>query len=340
MPHKTIYTTERSTFHQERALAVAPPDLDIALLHRPSREALRDALADAEYLISERVGVIDAELIAAAPQLKLILRLGSLAHDIDRAAARAAGVIVCQWPDAGAIRVAEHTIMFMLVLAKKLDEAQDGARAARADGHAARRTDENTFAYNWSGVQGIGQLFERVIGILGFGEIGAALARRLGGWGCTMIYHKRRRLPTEAEADFGLAYVERNTLIARSDYLVNLLPYTSETALSLDATTFAQMKPGAFLISCGSGGIIDEAALANALHAGQLGGAALDTYAWEPLQPDNPLVVLANAGRNLVLTPHIAAGSYTPQSSADERRSAYTNILRHLRGEPLFYRLA
>ncbi|MCA9907456.1 MAG: hypothetical protein KC519_02320, partial [Anaerolineae bacterium] len=110
MPPKTIFTTERSPFHQERALAAAPPDLDITLLHRPSREALQNALVDAEYLISERVGLIDAELIAAAPRLKLILRLGSLTHDIDLDAARSAGVIVCRWPDAGAIRVAEHTI--------------------------------------------------------------------------------------------------------------------------------------------------------------------------------------------------------------------------------------
>ncbi|MCA9906553.1 MAG: hypothetical protein KC547_22015, partial [Anaerolineae bacterium] len=310
------------------------------LLHRPSREALQNTLVDTEYLISERVGLIDAELIAAAPHLKLILRLGSLTHDIDLDAARSAGVIVCRWPDAGAIRVAEHTIMFMLALAKQLNEAQSVARAARSDGREVRRTDENTFAYNWSGRQGIGQLYERVIGILGFGEIGAELAQRLESWGCTLLYHKRRQLPAAFEIDFSLTYADRNTLITQADYLVNLLPYTAETALNLGAETFAQMKPGAFLVSCGSGGIVDETALANALRAGHLGGAALDTYAWEPLQADNPLVVLANAGHNLILTPHIAAGSYTAQSSAEERRAIYTNILRHLRGEPLVYRLA
>ena len=91
MTHKAVYTTERGTFHQQRALSGAPPELDVAMLRQPDRETLKAALHDAEYLISERVGVIDADVIGSAPQLKLILRLGSLTHDVDLDAARAAG---------------------------------------------------------------------------------------------------------------------------------------------------------------------------------------------------------------------------------------------------------
>ncbi|MCC6612226.1 MAG: hypothetical protein IT320_02050 [Anaerolineae bacterium] len=340
MPHKTIYTTERAAVHQERALAAAPPDLDITMLRQPDADTLRAALVDAEYLISERVGVIDANLLAAAPRLKLILRLGSLEYDIDLEAARAAGVIVCRWPDVGVIRVAEHVVMLMLALARRLNDAQAATLAADPTWRESRRTDENTFAYNWSGRQSIGQLYGRTVSILGFGEIGAELARRLSGWGVTILYHKRRRLPLAVEAELGLNYSEQDALLAQSDYLVNLLPYAPETKLSLNAQTFARLKPGAAIVSCGSGGVIDEAALADALRAGQLAGAALDTYDWEPPHPDNPLIVLAQAHANVILTPHVAAGTLTPQAAAEERRAVYTNIVRHRNGQPLLYRLA
>src|SRR4051794_18637420 len=103
MTHPTIFTTNRSPFHQQRALAAAPPELSVTMLHNPTDEDLLPHLAQAEYFISERVGVIDAKTIQAAPNLKLILRLGSMTYDIDLLAAQKAGVIVCTWPDAGAV---------------------------------------------------------------------------------------------------------------------------------------------------------------------------------------------------------------------------------------------
>ncbi len=339
MPHNTVYTTERGQFHQERALAAAPPELAVTMLRQPDRETLRDALRDAEYLISERVGAIDADLIASAPQLKLILRLGSLTYDIDLEAARAAGVIVCRWSDVGVIRVAEHVVMQMLTLAKRLNDAQAVALDASPAWRECRRTDEDTFAYNWSNRQGIDQLYERTVGILGMGEIGAELARRLAGWGCSILYHKRRRLPESVEAELALTYTDHDTLIAQAHYLVDLLPYFPETDMSLNAATFAAMRDGAYIVSCGSGSVIDEAALAEAVRLGKLGGAALDTFEWEPIRADNPLIAAARAGANIVLTPHIAAGSYTAAIADRERAADYTNILRHLRGEPILHRL-
>jgi phosphoglycerate dehydrogenase-like enzyme len=337
--HQTVFTTERGLFHQQRALAAAPPELSITLLREPDREALRAALADAKYFISERVGVIDADLIASAPRLKLILRLGSMTHDIDAEAARAAGVIVCRYPDAGTIAVAEHCLLQMLVLGKKLREVERAALEASSEWGVPRQTDEDTFSYNWSGRAGIDRVLDRTVGILGMGEIGAELARRLSTWGCTTLYNKRRRLPESVERELNMTYAEVDALLAHSDYLVCLLPYLPETVNYLNAERVARLKAGAFVVSCGSGGTFDEDALASALAAGQIGGVAVDSYGWEPLRADNPLLALARAGANVLLTPHTAAGGGGARADDQNRAAEYTNILRHLRGEPLLYRV-
>jgi phosphoglycerate dehydrogenase-like enzyme len=330
---KTVYLTERGVFHQERALAAAPPELEVIMLRQPSPEELQPHLPDTVYLISERVGTIDADLISRMPALKLILRLGSMTHDIDIDAARAAGVIVCSQPIEGVIRVAEHVVMQMLALAKHLPEVTRIIDEASPHWAAARRTDEDTFAYNWSGRTGIGQLYRRTLGILGFGEIGIELARRLRGWGCTILYNKRRRLPESAERELDIRFAEADALIAGCDYLVNLLPYFPETDMSLNKAVFDKMRPGAYLVSVGSGSVIDETALAEMVYTGRLAGAALDTYEYEPIHADNPLRLLARQGANVILTPHTAAGSYTASLADRERAEDYQCIVRHLRGE-------
>jgi len=339
MGYRTLFLTERGLRHQQDALAAAPPELDVTILRRPDAETLRPLLAEAVFLISERAGVVDRAMIAAAPNLKMILRLGSLAHDIDLDAARAAGVVVATWPQRGVIMVAEHVVMQMLALVKRLREVEAIAVAA-GDWGPARRTDEDTFAYNWSGRRGIGGLWQQTVGILGFGEIGAELARRLRGWECRVLYNRRRRLPEWTERELGIEYAAQEELLARSRFLVNLLPYFPETDLSLGRAQFAAMMPGAFLVSCGSGSVIDEAALADAVRSGHLAGVALDTFEWEPLRPDNPLRRLAAEGPrwNVLLTPHTAAGA-PPAGVVPTRAGDYEPILRFLRGEPISHRL-
>lgn len=340
MRHRTLFLTERGLRHQQDALNAAPPELDVTILRQPDLETLRPLLAETVFLISERAGVIDRALIAAAPQLKMILRLGSLAHDIDLDAARAAGIVVATWPQRGVIMVAEHLMMQMLALVKRLREVE-AITVAAGDWGVSRRTDEDTFAYNWSGRQGIGGLWRQTVGIAGFGEIGAELARRLAGWECRVIYHRRRRLPEWQEQALGIQYVAQDELFSQSDFLVNLLPYFPQTNLSLGAAQFATMRPGAFLVSCGSGSVLDEAALADAIRAGRLAGVALDTFEWEPVKPDNPLRRLAAEGLrwNVLLTPHTAAGA--PAAGVIPTRAGdYTPILRFLAGEPVAYRLA
>lgn len=331
--HKVVFTTERGLRHQQAALAAAPDYLDITMLRQPDRETLLVHLAEAEYFISERAGVIDAGLIQAAPRLKLILRLGSLTYDIDTGAAQAAGVKVCYWPVGSVIRVAEHLVLQILALSKKLRQTEAIALAASPEWGPGRRTDEDTFAYNWSNRQNVEGIWQKTIGIMGFGEIGAELTRRLQGWGCTVTYHKRRRLPQSVETELGLGYVDVGTLFSQSDYVANLLPYFPTTDLMIDAGYLAQMKEGACLVSCGSGSVIDENALAEAVKSGRLGGAALDTFEWEPIRADNPLLALARSGYNVLLTPHIAAGASA--AAVNERAEDYTNIIRHLNGEPI-----
>lgn len=338
--YPTLFITERGLRHQQDALNAAPAELAVTMLRRPTREELWPHLAATVFWISERTGTIDAEMIQAASQLKMILRLGSLTYDIDLDAARAAGVVIAAWPQRGVIMVAEHLVMQMLALRKQLRQVEAITLAA-GDWGLSRRTDEDTFAYNWSGRQDIGGLWRSTIGILGFGEIGAELARRLRGWGCRVLYHRRRRLPAWQEGELGIEYVTQETLFAQSDFLVNLLPYFSQTNLSLGATQFAAMKPGACLVSCGSGSVLDEAALADAVRAGRLAGVALDTFEWEPIKPDNPLRLLAAEGPrwNVLLTPHTAAGA-PPAGVIPSRANDYEPILRFLRGEPTAYRLA
>lgn len=336
--YKAVFTTERGHRHQQTALQAAPDTLDIIMLRRPDRTTLLAALADAEYLISERVGAIDAEMIQAAPELQMILRLGSLTHDIDTEAAKRAGVIVCRWPVGSVIRVAEHLVLQMLALSKKLRETEAIALAASGEWGESKRTDEDTFAYNWSGRTEVEGLWQKTIGIIGFGEIGAELARRLQGWDVDVLYHKRRRLPESVEAELAIRYVDKETLFRQSDYLVMLLPYFPETDQLLGETVFARMKEEACIVSCGSGSVIDEAALAQAVESGKLGGAALDTFEWEPIRPDNPLLPLAKQGYNILLTPHIAAGGAA--AAARERLKDYTNIVNHIEGKALLYRIA
>ncbi len=337
-----LFLTDRGQRHQQAALAAAPPALNITMMRRPSKEEVLQQLPDAEFLISERSGVIDAEMIAAGPGLKLIQRLGSLTYDIDLDAARAAGVPVAAWPLPVAMMVAEHMMLQMLALAKRWGEVVAIAAAAGYWGQPSRRTDEDTFAYDWSGRSGISSLYEQTVGILGFGEIGTELARRLHGFTPSRIlYHKRTRLPAQAERDLGITFASRAQTVAESDYLCVLLPYFPETDMAFNGEILSQMKHGAFLASCGSGSVIDEAALAQALAEGRLAGAALDTFEWEPLRPDNPLLPLTrDPAMNVILTPHTAAGSSQDADSKGTRRSEYTNIMRVLHGEKPRYQVA
>ena len=329
--HRTLFITERSLRHQQAALRDAPPELDVVMLREPARDALPAHLAEAEFLISEPAGVIDTEMLAAAPRLKMILRLGSLSHDIDLAAAQAHGITVVTWPQPGVIYV-RRTL--------RPADAGVGQAAARGGGGspwpgmiggrvAARmRTLSRITGHSARAWAGCGS--RRSVS-WGLARSARKLARRLRGWGCHVLYYRRRRLPAAVEAELGIAYATWDELLAASNFVVNLLPYFPETDLALNAAAFAQMRRGACLVSCGSGSVIDERALAEAVVSGHLAGVALDTFEWEPLPPDNPLRRLAveDPRANVLLTPHIAAGA-ARAGERTSRRHDYEPILRYL----------
>jgi len=165
------------------------------------------------------------------------------------------------------------------------------------------------------------------IGILGFGEIGNELARRLQGYGCHILYNKRNRLPEEAEQELSISFATQEELLAKSDFLCMLLPYFPETSQTLDAEFFEKMKPGSCFVSCGGSGVVNDQAL-----------AAVDTFTYEPIAKDSPLLPLARQPQsNLILTPHTAAGSAS--ASSKSRKGDYVNILRILNGDNLVGRL-
>lgn len=321
----------------------------------PSRDEIIGLIAHADVLISERTGVIDRGIIEAGARLKLIQRIGSLYYDIDIAAARERGIAVATFPIYGAIAVAEQMIMQMMAVLRRVFPLQPVVRtppesftvsAPLRPGDVPteipftpRRTNEDVFAFNWSRQSRVGLLYGKTVGILGFGEIGAELSRRLANWNCRILYSKRARLPAETAQQLGVEYRAQEDLLRESDIVICLLPYFPETDQWLNASRIAMMKPGAILCEAGSGSVVDEQAAANALRSGHLGGAAFDTYEWEPIKQDNPLLTLGNSDpqANIVLTPHIGSCNDRADSGLGE---FYNNASNLLHGRPLLGRVA
>lgn len=252
------------------------------------RLTLLAELADADALIVRNRTQVDADLLSAAPQLKVVGRLGVGLDNIDLDACRARGIEVCPATGANSLSVAEYVISCTLILLR----GAFGSNASMIAGEWPRQ--------RLVGREASGQ----TLGLIGYGEIArtvAALARPLG-------MHISAFDPFLSDDDRSWADVERHktvaALLGSADVVSLHVPLTKQTHNLIDAAAIAAMKPGAILINTARGGIVDEAALANALRSGRLGGAALDVFAQEPLT--------AAAGAafdgvpNLVLTPHIA----------------------------------
>lgn len=337
--HPTLFITHRGQYHQQAAVSAAPAELEITLLRSPARAEILAALPGKSFLITERSGVIDADAIRAGQDLRLIQRLGSQTHDIDLDAARAAGIPVCYLPVRTCIMVAEHMLMQMLALAKRSREMTAVVLSADPFGLPPTRCTEDYFAYNWSARTDLRGLWGSTVGIVGMGEIGFELARRLKPFGCQVLYNKRNRLPGHAERELDARYTLLDDLLAASDFVCALLPLLPETEQCLNAGFFAKLKPGACFVSAGGSGTIDEAALAEAMASGRLYGVAVDNFTFEPIRPDCPLLAPSlPSTANVVLTPHTAAGT-VPAEQHDLRTDDYQNVVRVLAGEALAYRL-
>lgn len=336
--HPTLFITHRGLTHQKGALESAPEELEIIMQRSPSKEEIINLIPNAEFLITERTGIIDADIITAGKNIKLIQRLGSQTWDIDLESAREYNIPVCYYPIYTCAMVAEHMIMQMLALAKRLREVMDIAAEANDWGKSPKKCSEDIFVVNWSGRKDLRGIYQSIIGIVGFGEIGTELARRLKNFGCSVLYNKRSRLPSKAETELNIKYTPLEELLAESDYVCMLLPFFPETEKIVNSDFIFKMKPGACIVSCGASGIFDEEAVAEALSTDMIYGVATDTYAWEPIRYDNPLLTLARDPReNIILTPHTATGSTKEQPK--QRSDDFANLLNILHGKPLLYRL-
>ncbi len=292
--YQVLFITHRGERHQNEALSAAPSELEITMLRSPSKEEILSHLPGKDFLISERSGIIDEDMIHAGQDLKLIQRLGSLTYDINLDAAKKANIPVSYLPVNSCILVAEHMIMQILSLSKRIPEMMAITASANDYGATPKVCDEDYFAYNWANVKDIKGVWGSTVGILGFGEIGAEVARRLTGYGCTILYNKRTQLPIHAEESLNIQFATKEELLYQSDTVCMLLPYFTETAQSLDSRFFSAMKSGSLFVSCGGSGVVNEPALAQALISGHLYGAALDTFTLEPISPENPLLPLLN----------------------------------------------
>jgi lactate dehydrogenase-like 2-hydroxyacid dehydrogenase len=224
-------------------------------------------------------------------------------------------------------------------VARRSPELQQITLSGENCGKEPTRCTEDTFSYNWSEVEEIRTIWQSTVGILGMGEIGFELARRLRGFDCTVLYNKRNRLPEHTERELNVRCAGRDELVSTSDFVVSMLPLLPETGESLDEAFFAQMKPGACFISAGGSGTIDEAALAETISSGKLFGVGVDNFTWEPVRKDCPLLAPArNVRANVILTPHVAAGA-VPSSQKDLRVQDYRNVINLLDGKMLAYRL-
>lgn len=297
----------------EPALALlrarGPVYCDPGLHLRPAD--LRAAVADAAALVVRNRTRVSADLLAAAPGLRVIGRLGTGLDNIDLGAAAQHGVAVVFAPGGNAVSVAEMTIGLILALAKKIP-------GASADTHRGGWHREK-----WSGME----LAGKTLAILGLGRIGRLVAWRARSFGMRLAAsHPRLRTGDPEIARLGVALLPLNDLLAAADILTIHLPLTPETRGLLDGHALRRMKPGALLVNAGRGGVIDERALLDALRSGRLGGAALDVRACEPPRPD-PLAGLPN----VILTPHVAGLTREALERVDT--SVAADVVRVLQGE-------
>jgi phosphoglycerate dehydrogenase-like enzyme len=286
--------------------------------------------SEASILIFRR-GVIDAALMDANPKLKLIQRIGARPDSIDLAAAAARGILVSCVPRRTLQYTAEHAILLMLALSKRLLEADAAVRKGQWD--RDRVHPEHGVAYNWAGVPGLGGLFGKTIGVIGLGEVGAMVAGMAKGFGARVIYANRKRLPADYEQKLGVEHMPLARLLAEADFVTvhaNNLPENKEM---IGEATFAQMKPTAFFINTSRGRMVDEAALHAALTKGVIAGAGLDVHFEEPRPSPDRFADL----RNVIMTPHLAGGSR--RGIVDEIEDILDNCRAVLAGKPIKYRV-
>jgi phosphoglycerate dehydrogenase-like enzyme len=288
-------------------------DVTVAAVTTFSEVEFRDAAADAAIFIDARRPIGATEL-AMAPALRFVQMIGAGTDPLDRAALAKAGVVAAYNPGVNSSGAAEHTIMLMLALIKRLPQSD-------------RQTRAEQFAPGEIITAGIDDLADATVGIVGMGHIGQAVAERLFPFGSRMIYHARRSVP-RVESSFGAVRRPLDELLAQSNIVTLHIPLTPETHHIIGKAEMAAMPAGSWLVNAGRGGLVDEPALRDAVSSGHLAGAALDVLEHET-DGTNPFADMPD----VIVTPHLGGGSRNSMNATVERCTA--NIRRFLAGEPI-----
>lgn len=256
-------------------------------------EELKAIIGDYHALIVRSATKATAEIIEAASHLKVIGRAGSGLDNVDKAAASKRGIVVMNTPGGNTVTTAEHTIAMMFAVARKIPQANASMAAGK-----------------WEKKKFMGtELYNKVLGIVGLGNIGGEVARRAQGLGMQVIAFDPF-LSEEKAQNMGICKVEVADLIRRADFITLHTPLTNETRNLINKESIKTMKDGVYILNCARGGIVNEKELAEALDSGKVAGAALDVFEKEPPE-NNPLV----GHEKVVCTPHLGASTQEAQEN-------------------------
>lgn len=297
----------------EVARELAPPGIDM-IIARATSPDFTAALPEAEYLVGLGEAKMDDAFYATARKLRLIQLLSAGYDRVDIEAARRARVPVCNNGGANAIAVAEHAIMLMLAVSRRLVWQHSMTASARWRGNDVA----NVRLY---------ELYGRTLGIIGLGNIGKKVARLAKGFGLVVQYFDITRLSEDAADALGVRFRLFDEVLRTSDIVSLHVPLTPQTRHMIGIEQLRSMRPTAYLINTCRGPVVDEPALYAALRDGLIAGAGIDVFEQEPPPADNPLFALDN----VVLTPHFAGPTWDNQQA--RFRNAFDNVQRVARGE-------
>jgi len=315
MCHAVVYWNQATTDVYDVIRSQAPPGWTLLTLEGESKEGWLGQLRDADFMIVADWAITE-ETLAEAPKLRMVQHQGVGHEKIDKAALKARGVPLALCPAGTTVGVAEHTILLILAVYKRLVVADTKLRQGTWLQWGLRST---SF-----------ELAGKTLGLVGFGRIGQAVAQRAHAFDVQLIYHDPylTERPAAAAA-WNAKAVPFADLLRQSDIVSLHVPATDETRRFMGMRAFEQMKRSAILINTSRGAIVDEPALIQALQTKTIAGAGLDVFEQEPIKSDNLLLGMDN----VILTPHIAAG--TVDGLREKMRSVFANLQRFARGEPI-----
>jgi len=293
------------------AQEMVPAGFDLQIVPAKTPE-FREAVAGAEFLVGYVDMLVQQDLFAISPKLKLIQLLSAGYDRADLDAARAAGVPVCNNGGANSVAVSEHALLLALAVSRQLVNQHRNVAAGNWRGNSTPRVHE---------------LRNRTMGIVGLGTIGKKTARLAQAFGMTVIYYDIARLAEHEEDALNVRFRLLREVMREADVVSLHTPLNGSTRHLIGADELALMKPSAILVNTARGPVVDEAALYTALSDGTIRGAGLDVFDREPPAADNPLFNLSN----VTLTAHLAGPTFESQSA--RVRNAFDNVQRVARGQ-------